>query len=156
MRTAMHEPKYAFVEPGRDRRKRKEQHKALLKAAHGEERLEAMARLAFDFHENRELNMAMDTARQVLAESPDGVAFIVGAYVSAERADLEIEQIAMLADLARWLGDEKLCALVAPMAYDRALSWCGPCDGRERERRIDTLRRRFDDALADRVDLALL
>lgn len=150
----MTEPKYAFIEPGRDRRNRRQELKDLLRGEASDERARALADLARRFHEHRELNLAMDAAGHVLA-GEGGVAFLVAAYVSAGRADLEIDQIAMLNDLARWLGDAGLIAIARPMAYDRALDWCGRCDGRERERRLDTLRRRFDDELADQIDVAL-
>ena len=152
----MNEPKFTFVEPGRDRRKRKEHLKAVMKHQPGTERAVELANLARDFHEDRELNMAMDTARQCLLESEGTVSLLVNAYICHDRDDHAIEDLAMLADLARWLDDDGLQAIVRAMAFERGLGWCGCTDGRERERRIDTLRRRFDDGLANEVDLALI
>lgn len=151
----MAEHKYLFVEPGRDRRQRRERLKELVRAPAGEARTHGLAALAREFHEARELNLAMDTARQCLHDDDRGSAFLIEAYVRTARDDQAIEDLAMLTDMARWLEHEGLRALVATMTRDTALSWCGTADGRERERRVDTLRRRFDDQLADEVDLAL-
>lgn len=152
----MNEHKFAFVEPGRDRRKRKDRLKALMRDDASDQRTKGLATLARELHENRELNLAMDAAQHCLSASEDGTAFLVDAYLCHERADHLIEDLAMLADLARWLEHPGLCAIVRAMAYQEALTWCGCTDGRERERRIDTLRRRFDDGLANDVDLALI
>lgn len=152
----MNEHKFAFVEPGRDRRKRKERLKALMREQVSDLRTKELAALARELHDNRELNLAMDAAQHCLAESEDAIAFLVDAYLCHERADHLIEDLAMLADLARWLDHAGLRAIVRTMAYEEALTWCGCTDGRERERRIDTLRRRFDDTLANDVDLALI
>lgn len=151
----MAEHKFAFVEPGRERRERRTRLKELRRSDSTEARTQALAALARELHVNRELNLAMDTARQCL-EDAGGPSYLVAAYVQHERQDQAIEDLAMLADMARWLGDESLSAVVRTMTYDHALSWCGCTDGRERERRIDLLRRRFDGGLADEVDLALI
>lgn len=152
----MAEHKFAFVEPGRDRRKRREHMKALLKESPGPERARQLAELARELHDNRELNLAMDTGRLAIEDADGSVMPLVAAYVRHERADHTIEDLAMLADLGRWLDSGPLTTLVRTMAFERGLDWCGCTDGRERERRIDTVRRRFDDHLADEIDLALI
>ncbi len=152
----MTEHKYLFIEPGRDRRQRRERLKGLTTSPADETRTRGLAHLAKEFHEARELNLAMDTAAQCLHEDERGVAFLVEAYVRTERTDQAIEDLAMLADMARWLDHQGLTRLVGSMVRDTAMAWCGTCDGRERERRVDTLRRRFDDDLANEVDLALI
>lgn len=152
----MSEHKFAFIEPGRDRRNRKQQLKQLLRQPVSPERGRAMAELANEFHKHRELNLAMDTARQCLEQQPAGLADLEAAYLCHDRADLLIEDLAMLGDLARWIGNEDLSARVRSRTFEHAVRWCGRCDGRERERRLGTLRRRFDDSLADDVNLALI
>ncbi|CAN5192293.1 hypothetical protein BH23ACT9_BH23ACT9_37830 [soil metagenome] len=111
--------------------------------------------MARAFHEGREINLALDTARQSLEDAGGDVQPLVAAYTRHQREDLLIEDLAMLANLGRWLDNADLAQSVRVQAYQQGLHWCGTTDGRERERRIDTLRRRFDDALANDVDLAL-
>ncbi len=152
----MNEHKYAFVEPGRDRRQRQEQLKLALKAPPGLERAQALAGLARAFHDHREINLALDTARQSLEDSGGMVEFLLAAYLRHSRMDQVIDDLAMLENLGRWLQHEPLQAAVRGQAWEHALAWCGTTDGRERERRIDTIRRRFDDSMADQIDLALL
>ncbi|MGI9017060.1 MAG: hypothetical protein ACR2HR_08155 [Euzebya sp.] len=53
----MNEHKYTFVEPERDRRKRHERMKQLLKIEAGSERATALASLAREFHDHREINL---------------------------------------------------------------------------------------------------
>lgn len=151
----MNEHKYPFVEPGRERRRQADQLKALLKDPAGPERAERLAALARTFHEGREINLALDTAQQCIADGAGDVSPLVAAYTCHDRADLRIEDLAMLASLGRWLEHAELAARVRREAYAHAVTWCAAVDGRERERRLDVLRRRFDDDLADRVDLAV-
>jgi hypothetical protein len=152
----LNEHRYCFIEPGRDRRDRHQQLKQLLKAPPGPDRAAGLALLARAFHDNREINLALDTARQALQDAGGDVRVLTDAYTSHDRPDLQIDDLSMLASLGRWLQHDPVTEAAESLAYDRALSWCATADGRERERRIDTLRRRFEGDLADRVDLALL
>ena len=152
----MNEPKYLFVEPGRDRRRRHEHLKHVLREPPGVDRARRLAVLVRELHDNREINLALDAARRVLQESDGDVSLLVEVYTTHQRPDLQIDDLSMLSSLGRWLQHEPLCDAIRVRAYETALAWCRTVDGRERERRLDTLRRRFDDALADRVDLALI
>jgi hypothetical protein len=154
--TALNEHKYTFVEPGRARRRRMDELKQVLKDDPGLERARVLAELAHSFHDNREINLALDTARQSLEDSGGLVEFLLDAYICHTRMDQLIDDLSMLESLGRWLQNEALMTAVRAQAYERALAWCGTTDGRERERRIDTLRRRFDDSFANEIDLALL
>ena len=115
----MNEPKFTFVEPGRDRRKRKEHLKAVMKHQPGTARAVELANLARDFHENRELNMAMDTARQCLLESEGTVSFLVNAYICHARDDIHRmfsrEQVANLPPLVNSAGS---CHAMRPVEKD--------------------------------------
>lgn len=152
----LNEHKYLFVEPGRDRRRRTDQLKQLLRAEPGEERTRQLAMLVRQLHDNREINLALDAARHVLEDAGGDTSVLVEAYTTHGRPDLQIDELSMLTNLCRWLQHDALCAATLERAYEVALSWCATADGRERERRLDILRRRFDADLADRVDLALL
>lgn len=151
----MNEHKYHFIEPGRDRRRQAEQLKALLKDPAGPDRAARLAELARTFHEDREINLALDTAQQCIADGGGDISPLVTAYACRDRVDLRIDDLAMLASLGRWLEHPELAARVRDQAYAEAVTWCAAVHGRERERRLEVLRRRFDDELADQVDLAL-
>jgi uncharacterized protein (DUF58 family) len=150
----LNEHRYTFVEPGRDRRTREQALKQLLREPRSPARAEALAAMACALHRAREINLALDTARQCLEDG--AVDLLICAYTSHQRDDQLIEDLSMLANLGRWLPNDELIDLVLDRAYDHGLRWCAVNDARERERRLDTLRRRFDDALAERVDAALL
>jgi hypothetical protein len=152
----VNEHKYLFVEPGRDRRKRTEHMRQLLKEPPGPERAHELAVLARELHDNREINLALDTARHALEDVDGDITVLLDVYTSHARPDLVIDDLSMLASLGDWLQHEPLRLAAREQAYQQALTWCGTADGRERERRLDTLRRRFDAELADAVDLALL
>lgn len=153
----MNEHKYLFVEPGRDRRRRQDRLKVLQRQPAGADRARQLAQLARELHDNREINLALDAARIALEDTDGDPAVLVEVYTSAhQRADLQIDDLSMLASLGQWLQDDRLCRMVRAQALDAATRWCGAVDGRERERRLDTLRRRFDDDLADQIDVALL
>ncbi len=92
----------------------------------------------------------------MLDDSDGAVDTLLDAYLCHTRVDQTIDDLSMLANLGRWLQCTALTTTVDLRAYEQALAWCRTSDGRERERRIDLLRRRFDDAFADRIDVALL
>jgi hypothetical protein len=149
------EHRYAFVEPGRDRRRQGDHLKKLLKTAPGRDRAVELARLSRGFHATRELNQAMETARRALQDAGGDVEVLVDAYREALRPDVQLDDLSNLVSLARWLLHDGLSVAARAAALEVATSWCATADGRERERRLDVVRRRFDDDLADAVDLAL-
>jgi hypothetical protein len=151
----VNEHKYHFVEPGRARRQHAEELRAILRQPGGRDRADRLARLVRTFHEGREINLALDTAQQCLVDADGDLAPLLTAYDRSDRPDLRIEDLAMLAHLGRWLEHARLAEMVRSAAYEEALGWCRDVDGRERERRLDVLRRRFDPDLADQVDVAL-
>ena len=151
----MNEPHYLYVEPGRLRRERTQEYKRVNALPPGPSRAEALAGLTRAFHDEREINMAMQCAQQCIDDDAAGLALLSAAYRTTVRPDRVIDDLGMLAHLGRWMGSDPILRMARDEVRAVALAWCGASQGREREQRLERLERRFDPGLAAEVEIVL-
>lgn len=150
----MAEPRYIFIEPGRARRERVAELKLLLREPPSSARAGHLGRLARAFHGERDLNEAMQVATTCLADDPHAPEALVAAYQTAHTPELQVEELAMLANLGRWIGDQRVVEAAVALAQAPARAWCDEVVGEARNGRMATLERRFNTTFAARVATA--
>lgn len=149
---------YKIPNPDRERTERNRELKRLRnKTEPGPERAELAADLAVRFHEERAINEAMELAQMVRDDVDDGVAVLTAAYLDdVEGVEDQMERIAMLANVARWIDDDDLEASVRRRGIDVSVRWCEQTqDEIERMERFEVIERRFDEDLRREVQKAL-
>ncbi|WP_370325506.1 hypothetical protein [Euzebya sp.] len=149
---------YKLPNPERERTERNRELKRLrTKTDPGRERAERAAELAVWFHDERSINHVMELAQLVLDDVDDGVEVLLDAYLDDVRGvEDQMERLAMLANVGRWIDEADLEAAARARGADAAARWTGAVgDEIERAERLTVVERRFDAELREAVQRQL-
>lgn len=145
------------VTPDRRVRDLRKEHQAVEREAPGPQRAARFAEMTRAALDDRQVNMAMETATRCLEEDPDDPALLLGAF-SDDTLDPEAQLVAFdaLRDLARYIDRPDVGDQATARLETVARSWVAEADPGERRYRLrtvqsltsretaDTLRAEFD------------
>jgi hypothetical protein len=118
-------------------------------------RLAAFTRAA---HQERQLNLAMQSAAMCLDDDPQAPALLIDAYTLDDEEDVEVQLRALddLRDLARYLDRPDLGEHATAELEARSRAWVEAGDDAERRHRLRTVQsvttREFADRLRDELE----
>lgn len=137
---------YKVPNPERERTERNRELKRLRKGEDEPDRVERAATLAVKFHEERDINHVMELAQLVLADADDGVQVLLDTYLDGvEGVEDQMERLAMLANVGRWIGIDALEGAARESGVAVAARWVRVvADEIDRAERLSVVERRFD------------
>ncbi len=115
----------------------------------GPQRARELATLARAAHEDRQLNLAMQAADQSLEDDPDAPRLLVEAYHSTASGEAQLEELADLRDLARYLDRVDMRERAEEEFTQAAREWVQQGDDGERRYRLRTVQSLGGRELAD-------
>jgi hypothetical protein len=116
----------------------------------GPERAARLAWLTRAALDDRQLNMAMQAASLCLADDPEDPDLLVAAFLDAdEHPETQLEALAGLGDLARYLDRPDVGALAEQHQLVVARRWAAAADPGERRYRLRTVASLTSEATAD-------
>jgi hypothetical protein len=128
------------VTPDRRVRDLRKEHQAVEREAPGPQRAARFAELTRAALEDRQVNMAMETAARCLAEDPDDPALLLAAF-SDDALDPEAQLVSFdaLRDLARYIDRPDVGDHATARLETVARSWVAEADPGERRYRLRTV-----------------
>lgn len=112
-------------------------------------RLAAFTRAA---HEERQVNMAMQTATMCLDDDPDQPALLLTAYADAdETLEERMHALGDLRDLARYIDRPDIGTMAQERQIDTARAWVAAGDDGERRYRLRSVQSAISREVADQL-----